>query len=251
MTETVHVTPGVCTSIVLEKTIVQTLPPPYGTCKQTITGNESILVSQILSHELLYRKANCKVICNQLYNIKQCGCRPQLEKDWFKTKACTTEAELRCATQISRYFETHAYGPDCDDLCPLECEITTYKHTQFTHGYPSQAWASYLSGHQGVKSAFAANNLSYSYGVLKASAVCVNVYFNELQYTLMTDSPRMTFLDLVSNIGGLMGLFLGMSLLSLIEYVEIFIEIVAIFFGTKIQKSTRASSVTLVEGFKL
>jgi hypothetical protein len=97
-----------------------------------------------------------------------------------------------------------------------------------------------LSTLQGVKNIFALNNQSFSYETLKNSAVCVDIYFNSLHYTAITDSPSMSSLDLVCNFGGLLGLFLGMSLLSVVEYVEIAIQIVSIMFvSTKVSGQAR------------
>ena len=58
----------------------------------------------------------------------------------------------------------------------------------------------------------------------------LKIYFGELKYLVMTQSIKMTFEDLLSSIGGLLGLLVGMSFLSLIEVFEIIIEILFILF---------------------
>lgn len=41
---------------------------------------------------------------------------------------------------------------------------------------------------------------------------------------------KTTIIDLISNIGGLLGLFLGMSFLSFFEFLELFAQIIWILF---------------------
>jgi hypothetical protein len=49
----------------------------------------------------------------------------------------------------------------------------------------------------------------------------VNVYYEELFYTEIEGEPKLEFETLLSLIGGYMSLFLGMSLLSLVEFIEV------------------------------
>ena len=48
----------------------------------------------------------------------------------------------------------------------------------------------------------------------------VNVYLIDTAFTEMKENPLLEPFDLVSNIGGLMGIFLGMSLLSVCEILQ-------------------------------
>jgi hypothetical protein len=42
--------------------------------------------------------------------------------------------------------------------------------------------------------------------------------------------PKMNSFDFISNLGGNFGLFIGISILSFAEFIELFIEIILIFF---------------------
>lgn len=48
------------------------------------------------------------------------------------------------------------------------------------------------------------------------------VYFENMKYMEISEKPSMTWNGLLSNIGGTIGLFLGMSVMSLIEVLELF-----------------------------
>ena len=69
-----------------------------------------------------------------------------------------------------------------------------------------------------------------TYENVSKSFVSISVYYQDLEYVLITQKPKMQIFDLVSNIGGLFGLFLGMGLLSFIELFEILIENIFIIF---------------------
>jgi len=55
--------------------------------------------------------------------------------------------------------------------------------------------------------------------------VNVNLFYNSLAYTLSEETPSLDVVGLLANIGGTMGLFLGISLLHVCELAEAFIEL--------------------------
>ena len=55
--------------------------------------------------------------------------------------------------------------------------------------------------------------------------VSVDLFYDTLAYTLSTETPSMDVVALLANIGGTMGLFLGVSLLHVCELVEAFVEL--------------------------
>ena len=61
----------------------------------------------------------------------------------------------------------------------------------------------------------------------------LEVYYKDLRYTYLNDEPKTEFFVFISNIGGILGVFLGISFLSFIEIVEIFFEILFITFDFK------------------
>jgi hypothetical protein len=51
----------------------------------------------------------------------------------------------------------------------------------------------------------------------------IQVYFKENQFAINMRSERFGFIDFISNCGGLMGLFMGISLLSIAELLHYFV----------------------------
>jgi hypothetical protein len=63
--------------------------------------------------------------------------------------------------------------------------------------------------------------------------VFFNVYYENLQYTVIDQIAQMNVFDLISNIGGNLGLFIGISFLSFAELIELLVEILCIIFSKK------------------
>ena len=53
----------------------------------------------------------------------------------------------------------------------------------------------------------------------------VVVYYPLFEYTLINEIPKISFFELVSSVGGLLGLFTGVSFFTLVEMFEIFFEL--------------------------
>ena len=62
----------------------------------------------------------------------------------------------------------------------------------------------------------------------KNSFVYVYFYYNSNSLRLSTDSPNMDIVSLLANIGGTLGLFIGISLIQICELVDVLIEIIFI-----------------------
>jgi hypothetical protein len=53
-------------------------------------------------------------------------------------------------------------------------------------------------------------NDNLTFEVVKESVACVYVFFGELKYTEINENPSLSFIGLLSNIGGSLGLFAGL-----------------------------------------
>lgn len=67
------------------------------------------------------------------------------------------------------------------------------------------------------------NLTSLTYESIKSNVLAVEIFYNDLQYTELSEVEYVTIMGFLSRIGGLFGLFLGMSVLSCIEIFELII----------------------------
>jgi hypothetical protein len=65
--------------------------------------------------------------------------------------------------------------------------------------------------------------------------VRVNIFYDSLSYVETTESPQMDLISLLASIGGNLSLFLGVSVLSLFELVEVAL----IIFSIKLLKTNK------------
>lgn len=57
----------------------------------------------------------------------------------------------------------------------------------------------------------------------------VNVHFVDMNYIIHTEVARMGAYDIFASFGGILGLFLGMSILSLFEILEFVLNLILRF----------------------
>ena len=116
--------------------------------------------------------------------------------------------------------------------CPLECESIDYS-LSVSHSYFSnpdlfeflkitQIFQSLLNN----SSNYFNNSVEIENELIRKSIVEINVYYDELKYTKVTQIAKTTFEYLMAIIGGTLGLCIGISFLS---FVEIFEAIVQVF----------------------
>jgi hypothetical protein len=67
----------------------------------------------------------------------------------------------------------------------------------------------------------------------KESHLVLNVYYPSVEYTEIVEIPKTNFLDLIANLGGVLGIFLGFSIFSLVEFAELIIRVLSLYFNKK------------------
>ena len=119
----------------------------------------------------------------------------------------------------------------CSGRCPLECEKENFLFETSLGNFPAYAYAKYLIEDERI-SRFLNESFDESFTVedMSKSIAKVNIYYSDLNIEISSEMPAMTFITLVSNIGGVLGLFLGMSFLSFVEVFELGFEIFLIVY---------------------
>ena len=116
----------------------------------------------------------------------------------------------------------HFINENCIPLCPLECNRTEYKTSLTTSQFSSEIYYDYIKNKTAFHSKFDDEELTFR--TVKEGLVKLNIYYDSLTYTEMTESVSMNAVSLLSSIGGFMGMFLGMSIMTLVEILEVLIK---------------------------
>ena len=71
--------------------------------------------------------------------------------------------------------------------------------------------------------------LSLPYEELRIQYLSFSVYYSQLEYTLIQETPAVTLPNLIASIGGSMGLIVGISFFTILEVSELFVLLLHAF----------------------
>ena len=159
-------------------------------------------------------ESNCSCISNLTYFRKDCV------KNLYDTETNLT----KCIAGYLKEFRKNLRDEKCRNYCPLECDSMSYSITPYLELIPSVGNISSLRKSLNSLTQFETyEQVNKVYGSIYA-------YYKQKKYTLIKQKAKMEPFDFTSSIGGISGLFLGVSFLSLIELFEILIETICILF---------------------
>jgi len=216
----VDVAPGFQTNILVDRIFYFKETIPYENCfsdfDSYFSNFDSEIVKEILNKGKIYQQSYCFQKCYIKMLKTKCNC----DSDPFNSFKCLNkEVNMSCFDIIHKYFYISNYT-ECLPLCPLECNRQEFKLSTSLLNYPHLSEVESLLQNPIIKSKYE-NIYNVTVSQLRESVVSVAIYYEDLSYTVVSKEPKMNFLDLISNIGGIMGIFLGISFLSFLEIIEI------------------------------
>ncbi|GMT29658.1 hypothetical protein PFISCL1PPCAC_20955, partial [Pristionchus fissidentatus] len=224
--------PGTASSMGVQYVMTSRKGPPYGTC----TNQKEV---SFANYKGKYQTEACFRSCLQTEIIKQCGCYdPSLSYlGGSSTPSCFVSAtdsstfSKSAANQacIDNLSNTASSGfnliKDCPE-CKQPCEVQSYSVTVSTAQWPSNEYkpAECTSSNQTGKPWLAPGepaNEMLCLAWYKINTLMVEVYYERMNYQILSESAAYTIVGLISDIGGQIGLFLGMSIISIIEFATL------------------------------
>jgi hypothetical protein len=202
----VDVSPAVMSNIMIKKTSVLQLPQSYSNCK-AVEANVN------------YSQNTCLFNC-YLIKLKQvCNCTFARDPS---VGPCLTYPQKMCHFEnYENYVLNVSSDNQCTSTCLPMCERTYYEFVSSYLDYPSMDYLKVLIGSPTVLSKLP--NASFvTPESLKKSLLAVNIYFENFDYKQIEEIPNMSFVDFVSDFGGLLGLFVGyVYFISVFKYFRI------------------------------
>jgi hypothetical protein len=208
--------PGFNHEIVVKRTFSSKLGLPFNNCIKNVTSLESYdsdLYRYILeSTKYQYTQKDCFDYCMG----------SELNKHFNKTNKIDHWLNIYKTYAFDGFWDFYSnfVGGEnkkvCTPLCPLECDSIKYDTSISFTKFSENEFLSLFELNGTV------NNL-----------ISIDIYYENLEYTRISQLPKMDFFDMISNIGGDLGLFIGISFLSFAEIIEIFGEILIILFEKK------------------
>ena len=219
--EGINIKPSTSTNIGIKRSFEKKLPKPFSSCIDLKKYPGSELFNFIKKQtRFKYRQKDCFDLCLQKLIIDICKCYDLSYPPLKKVTPCLNDSQLKCANdEYMKYI--NGDNLKCANIyCPLECEEVLYEYTLSSSDYPTEyAYQILKSDHHFSR----VNNLTYE--KFKERSIRVNIYYSKLNYLSITQIQKFQLMDLLASIGGLLSFFLGVSLLSFVEIVELIVEI--------------------------
>ena len=181
--------------------------------------------------------------------IENCSCydiRFVNYLDWKIACTVTNSTQMDCYDAVyNEFLSAQFIEAECMPQCPLECKRTDYSTSISMNGYPTIPYENTLTVFSNLYNASTFSQ-SLRYNVLK-----VNIYYDSLSYTKIDEEPAIDTTTLVSNIGGSMGLMLGVSFAIMVEFFELLLKFFLVFIRHKKRikrvRSARIESVNRID----
>ena len=221
---------GEITYVNVKRTFSSKLENPYNDCKANLNkpdAFDSDFYRDTFKIYKTYTQNYCFDICFISNSLKECNCSIVFS---LLTNPCNTLEKLECFNNnlIKLMDKISAI---CSPKCPLECESIDYSLSVSHSYFSSPDYFKFLKTKQIFQSLlnnssnYCNNSVEIENEVIRKSIVEVNVFYDELKYTKVSQIAKMTFEDLMANIGGTLGLCIGISFLSFVEIFEAIIQL--------------------------
>ena len=220
--------PGKIVSLGVSRSFKSILPRPYSNClidNETNAGFRSELFDLIQKSDYRYTQSLCFFQCWQREILLKCNCTDPARVSLFpNAKKCIRHNETNCMFNMWTNDDTF-FQVNCSSDCPLECYSDAFDFSLSSYKLTPKYYLEYLNSNlTNLKDDFQMDKIDAD--MAKESFVYLTIFYKSLSFELSTETPQLTLITLFANMGGHLGLFLGMSVFSLFEPIQVLIEIV-------------------------
>lgn len=215
----IELKPGTQTEVMLNRMVIKKLPMPFNDCVDESVDSSFVSYTQELTMRTFgyYDQEICRQLFYQRLLVAQCNCYDSRFVFMFDTSAklySCTQLLLpnACYKQMRSRFLANTLNSSNE--CPSGCESINYKPLLHYSEYPSDFYKQILVKNDEVVDKLAATRdkkelKKVSELDFRSSLLMVDVYFESDSYTKITEVPETSFSQLLANLGGQFGLFLG------------------------------------------
>lgn len=204
--EGIKIPVGYASDISIKRTFNNRLAEPHSSCRKdtdSYYSTDSDYYKTTLAYTK-YSKKLCFEICLQnLLIIPACNCSdPSVPITDKNQTICSTLTNLDCVDKIRNQLDSTDLSGYCDKYCPTECDKVSYDTKIFLSDYPTTYYYDIVSKQTNLVQKFSSfGNVTYS--SFKESVLMVNIFYQELVYTEISEQASYTFIEMVGVIGKL------------------------------------------------
>ncbi|CAL1540639.1 unnamed protein product [Lymnaea stagnalis] len=213
--EGIAVTAGEQTMIGLRQMQITRLDGVYGPCKSVDDFMQK--------YKIKYTRNTCLKICQQNLIMETCHCYDEIYQDINdvmkisdKDTPCQNASQITCVTRVKWRFDDNASSCACDSPCSEK----VYGRNVASRMWPSDSVASLMVESMRTTK----KDLAVSTDV-QEDFIKLNIYFEELNFEELEEQIDYEFTQLMSDVGGTIGLWIGLSILSMFELFHVLLQI--------------------------
>ncbi len=219
---------------VINRIYDQKLEYPFNNCFKDILSIDYSLTMMMVNTTIIdyfklnnwtYSQKECLSLCRNLKFNELNNCSCYLDRiDYEINRYCYQFKDDKTRLCVNKFLANFNNLDLCGtNYCPLECDSFSYEISEKTKS---------ISAHYGYVER---TNMDFfnefkTYENVSKTFYSFNVYYNDLKYTFIKQEPKIELFGLISNIGGILGLFLGFSFISFLELFEVVTELFYIYF---------------------
>ncbi|XP_072173183.1 uncharacterized protein [Diadema setosum] len=221
---------GEMTTISLRQILIDRLGEKYNVpC--TYTGEDTNFSSDRFSYTI----ASCMKMCLQEFLFKVCGCVTNIRLKNGTHCSTLDPAQARCRQLVEHLY--HSSSMKC--RCPIPCRELSYSRSISSSLWPSKRFEGHLK-EQLVKVNNKTEKILMNSERTRQNVVNLIVYFEQLNYEHNQQFPSYTLESLFGDLGGIAGLFIGVSFMSIGEVFIFILEVGGVLSERLRRESRRA-----------
>ena len=241
-----RLTPGFGAELTLQRAFYNQFnqwPYGYSECRvledNTFIGPplaDSSLFDQVIATNSSYSRDSCILFCAQLMTTQVCKCNSyDIDYRIPGFDLCLEDSKETCASSFwTSTFTKNTYILDhCIPKCPLECNQRIITKNVYYYQYPTLAYAQTTSADATLLQKYPNQTDFTVYTNLYRNMAKLSIFYETLVYVKIEEKAEITFDNLIGTLGGHLHLFLGMSLLSFFEIIELIIISISIHYERK------------------
>ena len=201
--------------------------------------DDTDLFDLVVQSNYTYTRTTCIFFCAQVLTTQLCHCNNyDLAFLVPNFDLCVLANQSECAFNF--FFKKFKSGDfirdNCLSKCPLECHQNTLSASFNYFKYPNANDLSSIANNKQMISKYANETIDFGKN-LQINVVKFSVFHDSSMYTLSEEKAKITLDNMIGSIGGHLHLFLGMSLFSFIELIELVYIVIIVKFSFPLEKS--------------
>eukprot|EP00057_Strongylocentrotus_purpuratus_P015885 XP_011670359.1 PREDICTED: amiloride-sensitive sodium channel subunit beta-like [Strongylocentrotus purpuratus] len=248
----IFVSPGMVTAIGVRVVEIERLPEPYGLCKEDTKENiEDNIYYQ--NYNMSYSIQTCEQSCYQRAMIRICGCSdpsypsPLYHNETFYPCDIDNDKETSCLHETGHRYENGSLGCVCQTACHDFSYLPTISSATWpSDNYEKKLFEKMIRSNEEMKRQIRGQSPSVW---TRSNMAKLEIYFDEFNYEYIRQDPAYTIPDLLSDMGGQLGLWLGLSVITIFEIFE-GVWVMISFFCSRNRSRTRPMQTIPTSTFK-